>query len=114
MKCCDLTAGKLRHKVRVMQESRTPDGQGGYVKVWEEFKSLQSFIKPVAGYESFLFDKTSGKITHKIYARFTSGLNASMRIYYRDRVFRVVAILNVEERDRWIEIQAEEFDSDRQ
>lgn len=114
MKCCDLTAGMLRHKIRVMAEQRTPDGQGGFVKIWAELKNIRAKIRPLSGSESFIFDKRESKVTHKIFTRYTTGINASMRIYYRDRVFRVIAVINIDERDKWLEIHAEEYDSDKQ
>lgn len=108
MKCCDITAGMLRHSISVQRKVRTPDGIGGDTIVWDEIKATRAFIKPLSGNESVQAMRIESKTTHRIYTRYFADLIQADKIVYDGRDFNIRAIINVEERNRWYELQCEE------
>jgi SPP1 family predicted phage head-tail adaptor len=110
MKCCDLTAGKLRHSVAFERETRTADGGGGSTIVWAKITNgdARAFVKPMSGSESVQAQRLEARITHRVFIRYRDDLLTSDRINFGGRLMQIRAIINLEERNRWIEIHAEE------
>ena len=109
MKCCDLTAGNLRNKIDFQRESSIPDGAGGTNLIWDDlFVQVPAFIKPVSGNETLHSMRLEARISHKIYIRYMSGIKPSDRILFDGRPMQIRALINIEERNRWYEISADE------
>jgi SPP1 family predicted phage head-tail adaptor len=108
MKCCDLYAGLLDKKISIQRESRTPDGAGGYLLSWVDFASARAYIKPLSGREAVQAERIQASVTHRFAMRYKAGILPSDRIVYAGRVFNIRAVINVEERNRWLEIVADE------
>jgi len=48
------------------------------------------------------------RVTHKIMMRYDSGITSDMRIVFGSRTLQIQHYRNLEERDEWLEIFAEE------
>jgi SPP1 family predicted phage head-tail adaptor len=101
-------AGKLRHSITIERKVSAPDGAGGVVLTWAAQFNLRAMVKPSAGTESQRHGRLEASTTHKIYLRYAAGLLASDRILFKGRYFNIRSILNIEERDLWLEISAQE------
>lgn len=108
MKCCDLTAGKLRHTIDIEREQSTPDGAGGSLITWETVATVRAFIKPMSGGERLQSMRLEATVTHRIFIRYRSDILTSDRIVYDGRPMQIRALINIEERNRWIEVYADE------
>lgn len=108
MKCCDLTAGKLRHTITIEREQSTPDGAGGSYLTWTTVATPRAFIKPMSGGERLQAMRLEATVTHRIFIRYRDDLLTSDRINYNGRLMQIRALINLEERNRWIEIYADE------
>lgn len=110
MKCCDIEAGKLRHKVSVQKLNMTEREGGGYDTEWETFANPYAWIKPISGTESLFGMQLQDSITHDIVIRYKASraITPEHRIKFGDRLFNIRSVINVEERDRWLQIRAEE------
>ena len=109
MKCCDLSAGKLRNSIEIQQPTNTPDGQGGHVTTWLTIHpNIMSKIVPVSGGERMRAMQLNATITHRVFLRYIAGIEANMRVKFGDRLFQIRLPLNLEERDRWLELHCEE------
>ena len=106
MKCCELHAGKLRHTIEWQNEQTTPDGMGGESRQWVTLTTDKAWVKPTTGNERWFAMRTEANITHRIYTRYRSDVTPTMRIVFDGRPLQVKAVLNIEERDKWIEIHA--------
>lgn len=107
MKCCDLTAGKLRTPVTFERQVSEPDGMGGSTVTWEDLFSTRAYVKPVSGTERYRADRLEAALQYRIYIRYRSDLTTADRVVVKGSKLQVRAIVNVEERDRWLEIFAE-------
>ena len=108
MKCCDITAGKLRHNVIWQEKIQTPDGGGGFTYTTSDVVTVRAFIKPVSTNERFFAQRIESDISHKIYIRYRTDISPDMRINYGGRLFQVKGIMNIEEQNKWLEVSAVE------
>jgi len=105
-----MRAGILRNKAEIQHLGSTQNDfgeieQGQFTK----FKDVWCSINPISGKESFLSNTDFAKTTHKIKIRYTEGLNASMRLVWKGRVFNFInGGRNFMELNKEIEILAEE------
>jgi SPP1 family predicted phage head-tail adaptor len=108
MKCCDISAGKLRNKISIQRKTRTPDGGGGWSDTWAEIHNISAYIKPVSGNEVFVAMRIQASITHDIMIRYLDDVKASDRIVFKERLFNIQSVINIEERNRWLQMRCEE------
>ena len=108
MKISKTISARLRHRLTLEQEIKTPDGAGGYTKTWESVADIWAEIQPISGKERVFAGQISAEISHKITIRYRVGLNTAMRFVYNDRIFNISAILNPEEIGKTLEIWVSE------
>lgn len=108
MKCCDLTAGKLRHSIIWQEKIGTPDEGGGQTYTTNDVVTVRAWVKPVSTNERFFAQRVESDITHKIFLRFRTDINPAMRINLGGRLFQVKGIMNLEEQNKWLEVSAVE------
>ena len=108
MKCCDLIPGKLRHQITIEREQSASDGAGGSTITWDAVASPRAFIKPMSGGERLQAMRLEATVTHRIFIRYRSDLLTSDRVNYKGRLMQIRALINLEERNRWLEIYADE------
>ena len=108
MKCCDMYAGKLRNSITIERLITIPDSIGGSNKAWVTNKTLKAFIKPMSGAETLHSQRLEARLTHRVLIRYVSDILNTDRINYNGRHFQIRSIINVEERNLWIELSCEE------
>ena len=104
MKCCNLTSGKLRHRINVQRATKTPDGGGGSSVSWPNVATVRAYVKPISGGERLQALRLESDITTRIFVRYGLDVLPSDRIEYNGRLFVIKAILNLEEANKWLEI----------
>lgn len=107
MKCCDLSAGMLREPLTFQRKQSTPDGMGGQVVTWQTLFTTRGHVAPLSGREALQAMQIEDSISHRIYIRYRSDLKPSDRVVMRGQPLQVRAVLNLEMRDRWLELPCE-------
>lgn len=100
--------GWLRHRVTVEAAVATPDGAGGETLAWSTFATLWARIEPAAGNERVVAGHLAGIVTHAVTVRWRDDIDGRMRVVYRGRRFRVLAVHDPDETRRYLTIKAEE------
>ena len=104
-----MRAGNLRNSIEIQQLGSNTDSFGQpQDSDWALFKTVRASINPIRGNEKFLSNKDYSTTTHIIKTRYLDGLNASMRIKFGTRIFKILSTRNFMERNREHEILAEE------
>lgn len=103
-----MKAGKLRHRITFFRPATKQDRAGGFTGDWVEEFSAWAQISPVSGKE-YLTQMRETVVTHKVYCRYRAGIHPRMRIKFGDRNFRIVSVLNWEERNEGLTIMCEEI-----
>ena len=109
MKCCDITAGKLREPIEFQRKTRTPDGAGGFTETWAAVAGAptRAMVKGMSGGERWASHRLEATATHKIVVRYFDGLTEVDRAIIRNREYNIRWINNVEFADKFLEITAE-------
>lgn len=94
--------GKMRYRVQIQSATNTTDAGGGRTQAWSRVADIWANIIPKSGKESYRQGKIQDDVTHDIYIRHRSDIDAAYRIVYDSRTFNIKSILNVEERDRFL------------
>lgn len=108
MKCCDITAGMLRNKLTVERVTNTADGMGGYTKSWATVQTAWMYLKPLSGNERLHAQHLEATITHRAHCRANVDVKPEDRLTKGSRVFNVRAVLDLEERGKFYELDLEE------
>ena len=103
-----MKAGKLRHKITIQQYTDGTNDNGYPEKTWTDFVSCWSSIEPIKGKEYFAAQTEHSKVDHIITCRYYTGITTDMRIKYNNQHFNIESILNVDERNRELQIMAVE------
>mgnify|MGYP005627231447 CR=1 FL=1 len=109
--------GKMRHKLELQEKIVTADGGGSSgLTSYNTFATVFGSIVPKSGGERLFGDQLQEPITHIITTRFRRDLSFKNRIKYEfvndgasvTRVFNIKRVINVDNRDRYIEIMCVE------
>ncbi len=107
------TSTKLRHRLTLQEEVKTPDGAGGYIRSWQNVADLWAEISPIStkviyGSEKLFAGQMQASLSHKITIRYRSGLSTAMRLLFENRLFNIRTISNTQENKDIIELLVEE------
>lgn len=100
--------GWLRHRVTLQSAAGAPDGAGGETVTWDDMATLWARIAPTAAREEIVGGHLAGVVTHDITFRWRDDIAGGMRVVYRDRVFRLLAVSDPDERRRYVVAKARE------
>ncbi len=106
---CDV--GKMRQRIEFKRLVLVSDEIGGSTSTYETYHVTWSEIKPASSSQVWQAQQLSLRVSHSIKCRFFTGIKISDRIEYNGRSFEVQEIINVEERDRFYQIVANEGDA---
>lgn len=101
-----MSLGKMRHRVDVQSLERTSDGAGGSSTSWTTVLSAWASITPTGGREYIRGMQISSEVTHIIQMRYSDKVNTNCRISHDGKLYNITRVLNIDEREKYIEIQA--------
>lgn len=86
-----MNPGLLKHRITIQSFTTIEDVLGQQDIQWNDFKSVWCMIKTVQGREYFAVAATQSENTVRFVVRYTTGIDSTMRILYKGRVFEIVA-----------------------
>jgi SPP1 family predicted phage head-tail adaptor len=98
----------LRHRLTLEELSRVADEGGGFTESWVTVTTLSADLRPISGDERLESDRLAGTVTHEVVLRYRAGLVPAMRFRTPSRIFHILAVIDVEERGRWLKCWCEE------
>jgi SPP1 family predicted phage head-tail adaptor len=107
-------AGPLRHYIRIEKKTIDVSSDGDRTETWTTFAEVWASVETGNGREFFAARQVIADLTHTIRLRYLPGLAPDMRIAYDDqktgrtRYFDIKSILNPDERDEMLTMQATE------
>ncbi|HJV73166.1 MAG TPA: phage head closure protein [Noviherbaspirillum sp.] len=104
-----MAAGKRRHLIEVQERSTETDAFGESLTTWATLFSTQAGISPLSGRELFAAQAINVEITHQIEVLYrpewaNPKRAAAYRILFRGRIFDIKSAINVDERNREVQI----------
>jgi SPP1 family predicted phage head-tail adaptor len=100
--------GKLRHRIAIERVTETRDTDGSVIETWSTYATVQASIEPISGREYFAAQSTQADVTHRIGLRYLSGIIPKMRVKFGSRVFEILSIININERNRELQLMCRE------
>lgn len=92
-----LKAGTLRHRVSIQEKVNTQDQETGeIIQVWVTIAGMESVpvaIQSLSVRELTAAQAVQSELSVKIIMRYRAGLNASMRIIHKDKVYNPAGFL---------------------
>lgn len=76
---------------------------------WEDEVTLWAAIDPLSGREFYAAEQSQSEVSHKIRCRYRGGLTTAMRIKYGSRKFKIISIIDWEERHESLLIMCKEL-----
>jgi len=104
-----LYSGKLRHKITIESKLNAQDDYGALVESWSTYATAWASIEPVSGREYFQDGKVSAEVSARIMTRYISGVTNLMRVKFGTRIFGIVRINNILERNKEFELMCQEI-----
>lgn len=109
MSCCNgLSAGKLRNTINIQRFIANITDAGGCDGNWETYATIRAYMQALSGSERLKAMRLESKTTHKFSIRYRDDITAANRIEYFGRIFNILYVLNLEEKNMWLEIGCEE------
>ena len=103
-----MRAGQLNKRVILQARSVSRGDSGGEVVTWTDVDTVWAAIWPKAGREYFSSDQVQAEVSGRIRIRWRADVRPDWRIEYGNRHFDIKAIINVEERDRMLDLMVSE------
>lgn len=107
MKCCDITAGMLRHSVFIQRLHKIPDGAGGWIKEWVSIGSSFAFVRAQNGNERFGADRLNAEVRYKAVIRWRNDISTADRIIFEEKAYQIRSIIDVEFRKKFLDLDLE-------
>ena len=110
--------GKMRHRLELQELGGIPDEGGGTIETWLPKALVWANIEPVDGREIVTAGRVSSAVTHTITLRHRTGVRPAQRFHLAapanssepPRIFEIAAVVNINERNRWLRCYCEERD----
>lgn len=103
-----MNIGNMRHRITFQRPVTEKDILGGYTGEWVDVATTWAQISPISGKEYFNQVRET-IVSHRIYCRYRGGITPRMRIIFGERKFRILSVINWEERNQGLTIMCEEL-----
>jgi SPP1 family predicted phage head-tail adaptor len=100
--------GRLRHRIAIERVTETRDTDGSVIETWSTYATVQASIDPLSGREYFAAQSVQADLTHRIVMRYLSGIVPKMRVKYGSRIFDILSVINVSERNGELQLMCRE------
>lgn len=105
--------GKMRHRITFQRFAGTLDGFGDPLQDddsnWTDVATVWAAIDPISGREFYAAEQSQSEVSHKVRCRYRVGLDTAMRIVYGRRKFKIISIIDWEERYESLLIMCKEL-----
>lgn len=103
--------GAMRERITLQSATRTLDAGGGAVVSWTPLAfaaHVWARIEPLSGGEALQAMRLQARVTHRVRLRWRDDVTAAMRLVWGTRVLNIRAVINPDERRRYLELLCEE------
>jgi len=104
--------GDLRHRITIRKILPVINENGFESEEPEEFRTVWAAVTNLHGKEYFEAKAVQAENTVKFTIRFLAGIDQTMQILFQGKSYNITAIDNIKYRNKYIEIQAMEVESD--
>lgn len=107
-----MSIGKMRHRITFQRITPVINENGFESEMPEEYKTVWASVTNLHGKEYFEAKAVQSENTVKFTIRYLAGIDQTTKILFQGKAYNITAIDNIKYRNRYIEIQAMEVESD--
>jgi len=106
-----ISAGTLRNAVTIQRAVTLKNEFGEPEESWTNLYSTQAAFAGIKGREFFGAQQVSDEITIPVVVRYRQQIKPTDRILFGSRIFQVLSVVNVGERDRKVMLNCKELNA---
>lgn len=96
-----MNAGRLRHTITLQKYTKTPDGEGGWDKTWNDtVTSVRASVEPLLGREYLMAGQIQERVTTRIRMRYRTDVTGEWRVKHGNRIYEIDSVMNPREMNR--------------
>lgn len=95
-----MESGKLRNKLFLQSSTESRDAIGGVTDSWATIATVYGSIVRKSDKEMIESDRLTQTVTHTIRIRYYAGVTPSYRLLFGSRVFSIIKVNDMGERNR--------------
>ena len=101
-----MRTGRYRTRLHIEEAAETRTSDGGITSGWASIGTTWAWVRGLRGRELFSAQQINPQTTHKITMHHRSGMNSGLRLLDKTgaRVFNIESVVNLDERNREIEM----------
>lgn len=106
-----LSAGQLRHEIRIQKQDTTTDEAGGDSTTWVTVLAALAGIETLSLREVYQSAQFASQVTHRITMRYPGevGIGPGMQVLFGTKRYLIQGIDNVQERNRVLLLTVQEI-----
>ena len=99
----------MRHLITIEHKTTEAGDFSDTPELWEPFAKIWAMVRPLRGEEILQAQQVHEKVTHKVTSRpWVPGVTNEMRVDLAGRKLNIVSSINVDERNRELELMCVE------
>lgn len=106
-----VSAGDMRNRISVLQQTSTGDGMGGSTATESELCKAWAAIEPLKGMEITKADQLQIDVVYSFVIRYRNDIKQGMIVSLNNQRYRIAAIFDQDNRHRLIQLQCVEVTS---
>lgn len=106
-----VSAGTLRHKVIIQRAVTFRNEFGEPEESWIDLYTTRASFTGIKGREFFAGQQVNDETTVPITVRYRQELKATDRVLFGTRIFEILSVVNVSERDRKLVLNCRELNA---
>jgi SPP1 family predicted phage head-tail adaptor len=103
-----MEAGELRHRVTLLQPSRTTNGAGETNVTRTEFRTVWASVEPLKGWQLERARQIGINTSHRVRIRYVAEVAGDWQIGWDGQVLNITGIVNPEGRNIELELSCEQ------
>jgi SPP1 family predicted phage head-tail adaptor len=104
-----MRAGDLRNRVTIQSKTVVQNSFGEEDITWTELATVWAAVEPLRGREFLDGRMVTAEITTRVRIRYRDGISPEMRVVFGSKVYDVIAVVHIEEREREIHLMCQEI-----
>lgn len=100
-------SGQRRCFIRIEVATQVKQPNGSMLTTWNAYRSLWASIETLKGNEKVSANAVWPKADQKITFRYVAGILPTMRVFFNDKIYSILNVNNVNERNREIILTTE-------
>lgn len=109
-----LLAGKLRHRIDLVQVSNAQDSTGGFdLSADVVFANVWASVEALSGSEALVLESQASMVSHQVIIRYMPGVNSSLQVWFQGRQFQITSVQNPDERNKMLCLMCVEINDSR-